>query len=369
MMRLRRYWLVAHRWIGLGFGCVLLLAAITGSLLVLARPLDEAMHPRLFRAQGTAPAVLQPIVSRLRAEFGADAAFNIRLPAHPGESLRVSVSGPWNGTLFLDPASGLEAGRRAAGEGFFNVLFELHSSLYAGDTGRAVLALAALAYVAMLLSGLVLWWPRRWRRAFAVRTRSGPTVALLDLHRVAGAALGLLVLVSVVTGAYLAWRPIAGWVTAASGQSPRPVTAPRVEASGVASVSIDTALLRAQVHWPDAHVSAVHVPPRSLAAARARLRLPDDPHPIGMSTVWLDPASGRVRAAGRWSELDPGNRAFSFLYPLHTGDLAGAATSFAILLAGIALAGVGCTGLWMWYRRRTATLPARHAQSVTAGKG
>lgn len=108
------------------------------------------------------------------------------------------------------------------------MLFELHSSLCAGDTARAVLALAALAYVAMLLSGLVLWWPRRRRQAFAVRTRSGTTVALLDLHRVAGAALRLLVLVSVVTGAYLAWRPIAGWVTTASGQSPRPVTSDAV---------------------------------------------------------------------------------------------------------------------------------------------
>lgn len=90
MMRLRRYWLVAHSWMGLGFGCVLLLAGITGSLLVLARPLNEAMHPRLFRAEGTGPAALQPIVSRLRAEFGPDAAFNIRPPAHPGESLRVA---------------------------------------------------------------------------------------------------------------------------------------------------------------------------------------------------------------------------------------------------------------------------------------
>lgn len=245
------------------------------------------------------------------------------------------------------------------------MLFELHSSLCAGDTGRAVLALAALAYVAMLLSGLVLWWPRRRRQAFAVRTRSGTTVALLDLHRVAGAALRLLVLVSVVTGAYLAWRPIAGWVTTASGQSPRPVTVPRADVGGTPSASVDAALLRAQAHWPGAQVSVVHVPPRSLAAARARLRLPDDPHPIGMSTVWLEPASGRVRDARHWSELDPGNRAFSFMYPLRTGGLAGPATLFALLLAGVALAGVGCTGLWMWYRRCAAALRARHAQSVT----
>lgn len=81
-----------------------------------------------------------------------------------GESLHVAVSGPWRRTVYLDP-TGEELGRRAAPESFVNVVFELHSTLYAGDAGRGLLAAAALAYALMLASGTVLWWPARWRNA------------------------------------------------------------------------------------------------------------------------------------------------------------------------------------------------------------
>jgi uncharacterized iron-regulated membrane protein len=351
--RLRRFWLMLHRWVGLTFGCLLVVAAITGSLLVLARPLDAAMHPELFRSNGALRAPLQSVVSRLRAEFGADAAFNIRMPMRVDESLQVTISGSWNGTVYLDSVSGRELGRRGIGQGFFNVLFELHSTLYAGDNGRAILAWAALAYCTMLLSGLVLWWPVRWSRAFSIRARSGLAVTLSDLHRVAGAALGLLVMVSVLTGAYMAWRPLAAWVTYLSGGPPASLpTAKRGPVITAVTANIDAAVQRAGEHWPDAIVSVVHVPQRSLAVARVRLRLPDDPHPIGMSTVWLDPVSGGIREARRWAELDAGSRAFSIIYPLHTGSLSGLATLLVTFIGGLALAGFGCTGIWLWWQRR-----------------
>jgi hypothetical protein len=100
--RLRRHWLVVHRWVGLTFGCLLLLAALTGSLLVLAKPLDEVLHPRLFRTEGTASGRLAPLVARLRGEFGPAAAFTLRMPPQPGDALQVVVSGAWNGTIYLD---------------------------------------------------------------------------------------------------------------------------------------------------------------------------------------------------------------------------------------------------------------------------
>ena len=204
----------------------------------------------------------------------------------------------------------------------------------------------------MLLSGLVLWWPVRWARALSVRTRLGSAVAVPDLHRVAGATLGLLVLVAVMSGAYMAWRPLAGWVTAISGGAP--ATAPPTIALPplqARTASVDLAVRRATEHWPGAVVSVVHIPPRTLAATRVRLRLPGDPHPIGMSTSWLDPVSGSVRAARSWTGLDAGTRAFSIVYPLHTGSLYGLPTLLLGLAGGLALAALGCTGLVVWWQR------------------
>ena len=217
---LRRLWLQLHRWVGLSLGLLLLLSAFTGTLLLVGEPVDEALHPELYHAERPGQPALDPVIATLRAEFGEDAAFTFRPPREAGETLHVFVSGPWNGTLFFDPVTGLERGRLGQTEGFFNTVFALHSTLLAHETGRAVLAASALAYTLLLATGLVLWWPRVWRHALRVNTRYGLTRTLFDLHRVGGVLAGALVLVTVLSGAYMAWRPLSWGVSALAGSSP-----------------------------------------------------------------------------------------------------------------------------------------------------
>lgn len=355
---LRRGWLVAHRWLGLSLGLLLLLAGATGTLLVVAKPLDEALHPQLFRASSGPPTSLASVVVTLRTEFGPDAALTLRNLHRAGESLHVVVSGPWSGTVYFDPVTGKELGRRGAGEGFFNALFELHSSLYAGDAGRAALAAAAMGFVLMLASGVVLWWPARWGQALRVRKAGNFTGLLFDLHRVSGVCFGLLVLLAVSSGAYMAWKPLASWVTRLNGA---PAARPPVIARSLPPREqlLDAAFVRALARWPGAEPGAVLIPGQGRGPWRVRVRLRDDPHPVGMSSVWIDPANGELAAAQRWTELDPGNRGYAFIYPLHVGRLGGKAMLLLTLAGGVALTGYGSTGLWLWWRRRVPHRPRR----------
>lgn len=356
---LRRAWMLAHRWLGLGLAAVLVLAGLTGSLLVLLEPADEALNAQLFTVRETGPVSLAPAVQGLRARFPVGTSFVLRPPREPGESLRAIVRGSWAGTVFLHPSTGQELGRRGEGEGFFEFLFVLHSRLFAGDTGKAVLTLGALGYLVMLVSGLVLWWPARWRTGLTVRTGAGFTRSIFDLHRAGGALLGLVVGVSVATGAYMAWHPIAQWVSQATGQVPLPP--PTVSPSAAAPVSLDTAVARAQALFPDGMVGYVQVPASDGSPLRVRLKLPDDPHPNGLTSVWLHPRSGEVLAARRWSALDPGTRAYSFIYPLHIGTLGGTPVLVATFVAGMLLTGYGVSGVWLWWRRRMRSTPSRQA--------
>lgn len=351
-LRLRTAWQLAHRWLGLGLAAVLVVAGLSGSLLVLLEPVDEALNASLHTVADPAPARLAPALQALRAQFPPGTSFVLRPPREPGESLQAIVRGPWAGTVFLHPGTGQELGRRGESEGMFNWVFALHTNLLAGEAGKAVLTVAALGYLAMGVSGLVLWWPVNWRAGFTVRLRGGLARSLLDLHRVGGAVFGLLVLVSVATGAYMAWPPIAQWVTQASGQAA--VRAPAVLPSTAPIASLDQAVARARQLFPDGMVGYVQVPADDRSPIRVRLRLPDDPHPNGLSSVWLHPRSGEVLAAHRWSELDPGTRAYTTLYPLHIGELAGTPNLVATFLAGLALAGFGVSGVWLWCQRRRA---------------
>ena len=362
---LRRLWLKVHRWIGLTLGPVLALTALLGAVLVVALPIDRYAHPELFVARNTAVAApalpLEPLRQRILAEFGPDTNLTLRPPRSPGETLWVLVRGPWEGTLYLDPATGAEQGRRGTHEGAYNLLFELHSSLLLEDTGKGILAFVALAYLFLLVTGVVLWWPTRWPPSLRISLDRGLLRGLFDLHRTGGAVLGLLIAVSVFTGAYMAWRPLGNFISAAMGQEPvKPPTVPKGTTAGP-RLSLDELVARAQNVFPGQPIGYVQVPAKPNRPTRVRFRLADDPHPNGISSVWLHPLTGEVLAVRRWQDLDAGNGAVVVIYPLHTGVLGGPAHQAVVALLGLALGGLGLSGIWLWWRRRAVAAAARGA--------
>jgi len=353
---LRRLWLKLHRWTALSLGWLLAVAALLGGLLTVAKPLDQWLHPALFvqtASSDTGPVKLEPVRQTLAREFGPSASFTFRPPRLAQDTLRVFVRGPWEGTVYFEPATGQERGRRGEHEGFYNLLFELHSSLLLGDTGKAALSTAALAYLALLVSGLVLWWPARWPPSLRVRWDGNTMRSVFDLHSVGGALLGVLMAVSVASGAYMAWPPLRTLVSNVVGQTPgRPPAVPAAANRGKAAPTLDQLVARAQDLFPGAMVGYVQVPAQASKPVRVRLKLADDPHPNGLTSVWLDPNNGEALAVHRWDRLDAGHAAVSVIYPLHTGELGGSPLITVVGLLGLALGSLGLSGVWLWWKRR-----------------
>lgn len=357
---MRKIWLKVHRWVALGVGWLLALVALVGAILVVAQPLDRLIHPEFFKAErsaagsATAAPTLESIRGKLTAEFGSKASFTLRPPRESDQTIWAIVrSEPWSGTVYLNPATGLEQGRRGEYEGVVNVLFKFHSALLLQDTGKAILAWIALSYLGLLISGFVLWWPKHWPPVLKVELRKGLLRGLFDLHRTGGAVLGLLIAISVATGAYMAWRPLSEFVTTLSGErSVKPPKLPKGEMSQVAAIPLDELVARAQARFPHDLVGFIQLPAEANRPIRIRMRLADDPHPNGLTSVWLHPKTGAVLAVNRWNKLDPGARAISFIYPLHTGELGGVFLEAVTFVSGLSLGMLGISGFWLWWRRR-----------------
>jgi uncharacterized iron-regulated membrane protein len=348
-----------HRWLGLSLGLVLMVSGATGTLLLVAKPLDRAWNAALFAApsQQGAAAPLQAVLDQLSTRYGS-AQYTVRLPQSPGQSLLVYVKAPhWEGQAFFDPHTASLLGERGEREGLYNLLFELHSNLLGGDRGKAVLALSAVAFCLMLVSGVVLWWPlarKRGWRALAVPWRGSRLAFWHGLHRTAGVVAGTWALLIVGSGAYMAWRPISHWVTQASGTSPmRPPAAQPASAPA----RLDLVIARAQAAVPDGRVVYLTLPSAPTQPVRVRLRRPDDPHPNGLTSVWLDPGSGNVLASVKWQDLDPGARAYAWIYPFHSAQWWGTAHAVMNGAAGLALLVFGVSGLGLWWSRRQVARP------------
>lgn len=351
----RRFWLKLHRWLALALGLPLIVIALLGASLVVLKPLDRRLNAELFGvpAGPAAPDLLERARHQLLAEFGPRTSLVLRPPREPGESLRATVRGSWDGFVYLDPRDGRELGRRGEHEGLFNLVFEIHSALLMNETGKPLLAVLALAYLVLLAGGLVLWWPRRWKQAWALALDRGLLRGLFDLHRTGGAVLGLLIAVPVATGAYMAWKPLGQTLTSLSGQAPLAPPKVRVIDPAAPLAPLDSLAAAASARFSGAPVGYVALPAGAGKPVRVRLMLADDPHPNGLTSVWLHPQTGAVLRADRWDELDPGARANSVLYPLHTGELGGPLHQALNALLGLSLAALGTLGLWLWWQRRS----------------
>lgn len=344
----------AHRWLGLSFGLVLLVAAATGSALLIAAPLDEALNERLFLAPAAGSVNYQAVLARLKTEIDLGASLTLRPPREQGESFRAIVRGEWRGTVYLHPTTGEILGSREEKDGMTGFLFVLHSSLLAGEAGKAILSLTAFAYVCLLVSGVYLWWPVRWSQAFTIRRAGGSLRTLFDWHRVTGAIFGVLVLISVASGAYMAWPPLAKSISKISGASP--MAPPKVLGGPPENYIVERAVKKAEQLFPGSTVGYIQVPVKADQPIRIRLRLLDDPHPNGLTSVWLDPSTAQILQVNRWTELDPGTRAYSYIYPLHTGELWGLSWMVLTFLAGVVLSAYAVTGVLLWWGRRQVGL-------------
>ncbi|MGQ3054439.1 MAG: PepSY-associated TM helix domain-containing protein [Roseateles sp.] len=366
---MRRVWLLLHRWLALTLALPLIVVALLGGSLVVLKPLDRWLNAALFSVPvGPAAAdLLDRTRQSLLAEFGPDASFVLRPPRQAGESLRATVHRPWAGFVYFDPRDARELGRRGEREGFFNLAFELHSSLLLDDAGKPLLAGLALAYGTLLVGGLVLWWPRRWRQGFSLALDRGLLRGLFDVHRTGGAVLGMLIAVPVATGAYMAWKPLAKAVTSLSGQVP--LAPPKVAVAAPSQPLAPLDALVASARAPFNNAPAGYVAGGAGKPVRVRLILPDDPHPNGLTSVWLHPHSGAILRIDRWDKLDPGTRANSIIYPLHTGELGGLALEALNALLGFALAALGASGLWLWWLRRRPAAARPGARRAGQEKG
>lgn len=343
-----------HRWLAFGAGVFLMISAVTGFLLTFSRPLDRYVNSQYFQSAG-AIGSYEDIAVSVRQQFGPTAQIGLRFPVEPNGSVHAFVkTASWDGEVFVDAKSAQVIGARAVDEGWYNFIFRLHSELLLHDLGKPILAASGAAFVVLIASGMVLWWPRRWAQAFRINLK-GPALAFLfDGHRVAGAMSGLLVLASVATGVYVIWKPISVWVNTLAGHSatkapalpplPVPTTGP--------PVTLDAAIASATELISGGRLVDVNLPRDAKSPIRVRLHLPGDPHPNGMTNIWIDPRTGAILKHIRWDQADLGARLQGWIYPYHAGQLWGTAHLVVTALVASALAWLGVSGGLLWWRRR-----------------
>lgn len=382
--RPRSRWQTVHRWLGVGIGLWFMLVGLTGALLVWRDELDAWLNPPWFTARAAGPALeLEPVIDRLRGELGFGRVERIRLPAAPGEVLRLQVRAHPSRVeaarqeLFVDPASGALLGRRAL-EGLslapphaLRTLYEFHRNVLLGEPGSNIVGTAGLLLMTSAISGVVVAWPRtrgRWRRLLAVSWRANATRVALDLHRSFGVVMASLVLLATATGATLVWlNVVRDAVGRLSPVRPIPVLPFRTVAPGQELLSLEDLRGRVRAAYPRGAITEIRLTERGLSGVLFQVREPGDVQRLGDTLVWLHPATGERLAERSARTRSAGESFMHWLLPLHVGSAFGTAGAVAMAAVGAAPLLLVSSGLWVWWRKRASEQIGRERERRRAG--
>lgn len=360
--RLRRAVRRLHLWLGLGFGGLLVLLGLTGSLLAFYPEIDALLHPEI-RAEAPAAPGWDRALAKLRAAYpDKTGPWRLEVTGEPGVIQARYYNPPERAghafrpmMVWLSPDGGAVLRRDYWGEYAMTFIYDLHYRLLLGETGGIVLGWTGFALLALLLSGLWAWWPRgSWAKALRLKRHAHPQRALRDWHKLAGLSGFGFLLILTVTGVMLELPEESDAALEAIGL---PVTAmapihhePRVHEPMIA---VSHAMRASLAALPGARVAWIETPPAAGGSFRLRMRVPGDPSPrFPHSFVWIDSASGKVLAVHDARAVPSGSAVNGWIHALHDGSAGGLAGRILVVLSGLVPAILFATGLARWHARR-----------------
>ena len=376
----RRLLFVTHRYVGLTAGLFLLIAAVTGCLLVFRTELDAMLNPRLF-AVGRRPVL--PAIELVRRVQQAHPGWQVQsfdLRTQPGHTLRLGTTplhsngrdGLVDGAdqLFVDPADAHVVGMRTSRAGIaapnlLQAIYTLHYTLLAGTAGRWLMGIVALAWLALNVLGVCVTWPRRrpwlgnWRPAWTSNAKALENRPMPELHRIGGLWLLLPLTVLAYTSVAMnfydeLFRPL---IETLSPPRPSPFDRPAVASPAGILVGFEAAeqaaIAAASRQTP--HLSPVAINNDTAHGFYEVAFAPDGTRlyeGFGRVTYSVDRQSGRVMWVDQPRLDGAGRLVLRSLYPLHSGQVFGLPSRLLVLLLGLVTAGLAITGVLPWWRRR-----------------
>jgi uncharacterized iron-regulated membrane protein len=172
------------------------------------------------------PIPVEAMLETLKKTYPHHRIVNVTCYKEQDRALKFLVANKQTGllTVFIDPYTGKITGDSRCAY-FFFIVAHLHAGVLLGDTGEWVVKIATIIFLLELISGLVIWLPKRLtyqnlKRLLTFKSGASSLRRQLDYHTIYGAWFLLLLLVITVSGLCLAFQPLGNTVSKSFGGDP-----------------------------------------------------------------------------------------------------------------------------------------------------
>ena len=205
-----------HLWLSVPFGLIITLVCFSGAMLVFENEVNEWFRRDLYYVEtvkeSTLPMdkLLEKVATTLPDSVSVT---GVSISSDPGRAYQVSLSKPRRASLYVDQYTG-EVKGKSERSGFFMFMFRMHrwllDSMNPGNEGifwgKMIVGVSTLLLVFVLISGIVIWWPRTrkaLKNSLKITATKGWRRFWYDLHVAGGMYALIFLLAMALTG--LTW--------------------------------------------------------------------------------------------------------------------------------------------------------------------
>jgi len=343
-----------HLWLGLGTGLIVFIVSITGCLYVFEEEIrDLTQQDRLYVQAQEKPFIgLERIIGKFEQLSSEEKISGIRITEEkPNATVRLSAKkgvvyyfNPYDGSLVYK-----------GGADWLDTVKEIHMTLLLGETGKFIQRWSIVIFVIILITGLVLWFPRQMRllrQALTIKWSGSFKRVNYDLHNVLGFYSSGILIVIALTGLFFAFKEVKTAAAFLTGTK----LSDGVEQVSVKPAVIDLLPVRygnlyqsMSVKYPGAESTSISI--RKNGELRLRMIYPYE-WARNQNTFYFDEATGTLLRAKLYKTFNKADLVEATNYDLHTGQLFGLFGKIIAFIASLIAASLPITGFVIWLKKK-----------------
>jgi len=377
-----------HLWFGLSIGLIIFIVSVTGALYVFKDEIENFTRKDVIyhNEQNIAQKQILPIrVLEKAVDNQVKEKFKIHWVNVPIDK-KMSYqfywyehnTNAWNyfdefpiyKVAYVNPYDGKVLRVYDEKNGFFQIVKMIHwSFLLKQDWGKYVVGIPVIIFIIMLISGIILWWPknkaaRKQRFSFRWENIKSWKRKNYDLHNILGFYASIFALIFSITGLFYAFFVIQTmmYVVFSGGNTVYPdfshiTTKAPLETRN--DTTLDKVINTVRTNYPNSYGFSVDL---------GHPHMDDHEHPNFSvfvkhlsysyhknSSLIFDENSGELLHTHNHEDKDLGEKAIAANYDVHVGSILGLPTKIIAFIVSIICASLPVTGFLVWYGRRKKT--------------
>ena len=375
-----------HLWLSVPFGILITLICFSGAALVFEKEVMELCHCELYfvKKVEAAPLPMEQLMTKVAATLPDSVSVTgVNISSDPERAYQVTLSKPRRASMYVDQYTGEITGKYERAP-FFNFMFRMHRWLLDSMKqdggifwGKMIVGTSTLMFVFVLISGVVVWWPRTrkaLKNSLKIVANKGWRRFWYDLH-VAGGMYALVFLLAMAltgltwsfqwyrTGFYKTFgvevQPSMGHGNAAANATAkggkRDGKPEGREGRGAHRYSPYT-------NWQQVYEQLAEANPDykqiSVSDGSASVAVPRFGNQRGTDRYKFNPRNGEITETTLYKDLANSGKIRGWIYSVHVGSWGGMLTRILTFVAALIGASLPLTGYYLWIRKKIKRRPA-----------